>query len=268
MKLRYERKYLVHNDLQEVLRERFKPFLRPDKHAIGPLEYPEYTVRSIYFDTHDMAAYLDKIEGYKRKKKLRIRGYNVHRNGDKVVFEIKRKIGDRIYKNRVFLEYEELPKVMDPSLDSGGESLRNKSFLNDPSYKKFKYNLLRYHMHPVILISYEREPYHGQIDSGVRVTFDKNIRSKFAPSLDELYSETFMRPLFKDHFILEIKYFTDFMPSWAKSIVAEYNLRREALSKFSIGIDAHHDERMKLPSSAFRSYRLSGLSNFVFKKKL
>lgn len=244
---------------------RFQPYLRPDSYAVGELEYPQYTVRSVYFDTHDMESYLDKIEGYKEKRKLRIRGYDTYNPGDKVVFEIKRKTGDRIYKNRVFLPFEKIPCIMP---NSRSDMLNgDESFLKNDNFKKFMFHLTKKRMQPVILITYEREPYHGKLDSGVRVTFDKNIRSKFAPNLEELYDESFMNPLFRDYFILEIKYFTDFMPRWAKSIVAEYSLKREALSKFSLGLDAHRNAREQDASPAFKSFRVSGLSNFVFKRK-
>ena len=87
---RKEYKYLVPNDLLPDLRRALKPFLSLDDFAMQR-DKKEYTVRSIYYDTKTLEFYFEKIEGYKIRKKIRIRGYN-QLLGEKVVFlEIKRK---------------------------------------------------------------------------------------------------------------------------------------------------------------------------------
>jgi hypothetical protein len=49
----------------------------------------------------------------------------------------------------------------------------------------------------------------------------------------------YLKPLFNNHFVLEIKYYTDQMPLWARSLVQEYKLRCDAISKYTIGYDVN-----------------------------
>ncbi|GAB3647346.1 hypothetical protein GCM10028791_09180 [Echinicola sediminis] len=71
MKLRYEKKYLVPNGRLGELRERFLPFLRPDKLAYrAENNIPEYTVRSIYYDSHNSESFFEKMDGLKDRKKM------------------------------------------------------------------------------------------------------------------------------------------------------------------------------------------------------
>jgi SPX domain protein involved in polyphosphate accumulation len=113
MKLRYERKYLVANELLEPLRKRLMPFLIPDLNADQTELKSEYTVRSIYFDTPEFDSLSEKVEGLENRLKLRIRGYNNYFAGCEVFLEIKRKLGNRIAKNRAITLYDLLDKTLE-----------------------------------------------------------------------------------------------------------------------------------------------------------
>lgn len=231
MKLRYERKYLVNNDLLEPLRKRFMPFLIPDLNADSTELKSEYTVRSIYFDTPEFDSLSEKSEGLENRLKLRIRGYNNYFSGCEVFLEIKRKYGNRIAKNRAITLYDLLDKTLET-----GELIRSSgknSDLMKEDATRFFYHLHREAQRPVNLVVYDREPYHGKFDPGVRITFDKNIRAAVFPHLSELFSDCGLSYIWKDAFILEIKYFESPMPSWARSIIEEYKLKHEALSKYA-----------------------------------
>ncbi len=239
---RYERKYLVPNNLLNDLRSRFSGFVRPDVMAsANGNRIPQYTVRSIYFDSLDMLWYNEKHDGLIKRRKLRVRGYTHHEDNGKVVLEVKRKYGNRITKNRAAVSYKKLSKLIETGcledyiIDGFGQS--KEEAISDA--KRFFFHYKMKPVLPTCLVSYEREAYHGKVNPGTRITFDKNIRSKNHPRLEELFSEQDMRYLFKSHFILEIKYFEDIMPSWAKSIVHEFKLRHEALSKYVIGFDVN-----------------------------
>lgn len=232
MKYRYERKYLVRNECLNALRKRMAPFLVHDSFA------PEkenglfqYTVRSVYYDTPEFNSLYEKWEGVEVRKKLRIRGYGFEEADSMVFMEIKRKLGDRIWKNRAQVRFDAVHELLKTGFSNGaGEQIKGR---NEEDARKFLFNLYRYGYRPVNLIAYEREPFHGKFDHGVRITFDKNIRCKMWPSLKQLFSENGLRLVWKDFFILEIKYFENKMPTWAKSIVQEFGLRHEALSKFA-----------------------------------
>lgn len=240
--LRYERKYLVPNYLMGELRSRVRSFVREDLYATrNGKGLPQYTVRSIYFDSPDMACYHEKIEGLMQRRKLRVRGYNFLDEDERVVLEIKRKIGNRIYKHRAITAYDNLEALlrtgdMEKYLERSCR-LSKEQALDDASRFFFHYKSKPFL--PTTLVTYEREAYHGKLNAGIRITFDKNIRSRNFPHLGELFSEHDLRYLFKSHFILEIKYYEDMMPGWTKNIVHDFKLRNEALSKYVIGFDVN-----------------------------
>ncbi|MFO7999021.1 MAG: polyphosphate polymerase domain-containing protein [Bacteroidales bacterium] len=239
---RSERKYLVPNYLLDPLRSRFGGFVRPDLYSDEDKKGRyQYTVRSIYFDSHDMAFYHEKLSGLMDRRKLRVRGYNQMKPGEEVVLEIKLKNGNRIFKHRAGVLYERLNEILqtgevEPFLYHGSGQDLEKA-LTDAG--RFLFHYKNRQLKPTCLVAYEREAYHGKHNPGVRVTFDKNIRSRLYPEIEQLFSEEHLRLLFKSHFILEVKYFEDKMPSWARSIIYEFKLRTEALSKYVIGFDVN-----------------------------
>ncbi|MDQ3392510.1 MAG: polyphosphate polymerase domain-containing protein [Bacteroidota bacterium] len=238
MDLRFERKYLVPNNQLNEFRNRMQPFLLPDVMAKSEKgAFPEYTVRSIYFDSPVFNSYYEKVEGYKMRKKLRIRGYNNYEPGCKVFLEIKRKLENNITKNRALVPFDSLQDLLETS---DIEKYVPKEY-NSPAAiedaERFFYNLKRYSQKPTNLVVYEREPYHGKFDPGVRLTLDKNVRASIQPKINDLYNEEGLVYLWEKFFILEIKYFTPVMPRWARSLVEEFKLKHAALSKYTTGMD-------------------------------
>lgn len=235
MKYRYERKYLVNNKDMLSLRDRLSSFVRPDVFANKNKEgHPEYTVRSIYFDSPTLTSLLDKNEGIRERKKLRIRGYDQQTENSKVFLEIKRKLGNRILKNRSLIPFSCLDEILEFGLDEHMEEIFKTSKHKEDAIR-FLYQKSKQHQTPVNLIVYDREPYHGKFNGDVRITFDKNIRSRLNPSLQDLFSNVDLSYVWEEHFILEIKYYEPPMPLWAKSIVSDFKLQSEALSKYVEG---------------------------------
>lgn len=232
--LRYERKYYVHNSRLDELRSRMMPFLRPDIFAKkNDRGHGEYTVRSIYYDTPFMDFYYEKMEGLKDRNKFRIRVYDQYEPGNLAFLEVKQKLGPRIKKHRATTE------VMDvvPLLRTADVDTYIKS---DPKgASKFLFHYYKNALKPVNLVVYEREPYHGKFDSGVRITLDKNVRSAIYPKMEGIYNEGMLKPITPEYFILEIKYFYHF-PCWCRSVLEEFDTRLEAISKYATGIDIHH----------------------------
>lgn len=238
--LRVERKYLVPYQSMDALRERFSSFVRSDRYALKKEDgISQYTVRSIYFDSRNMACYSDKHEGVMLRRKLRVRGYE-NGESEQVVLEIKRKIASRQKKYRSLVRFSDVEKLLETGNLEKYIILNGSGSLTDAS--KFMYHIKKGNYIPTCLITYEREAFHGKFDDGVRITFDKNIRSRLYPEIDSLYSEKNMKLLFKNHFILEIKYFSQQMPLWVRSVVQEFRLRNDALSKYAIGIDVNREK--------------------------
>jgi len=239
MLLRYERKYLVPYEMLDLIRKRIKPFLRGDIYGNGHRRFlPQYTVRSIYFDTRNLECHQEKTEGVELRKKFRIRTYNDYTEEAVAVFEIKKKIENRIHKHRAFVDWEDVPALLETA-DITKYVHPDEDGLSYADASRFFFHLRKRHLTPTVLVVYEREAYHGVFDTGVRITFDKNIRSSMNPKISDMFNNHDLKHLFKNHFILEIKYFTDSMPTWAKSLVQEFKLRHQALSKYTIGYDVH-----------------------------
>lgn len=239
MPLRYEYKYFVPNNKMEMLRNMIAPFVKYDKFA-EKMPNHQYTVRSIYFDTPEYNCYFEKLEGIKHRKKFRLRGYNLpdQENG-KVFFEIKRKYEDPIMKNRAPSEYELAQDMFNGFNFNDYLPDKIKYPLAEDNLKRFFYHYHADRLRPVVLVIYEREAFLGIHDEGIRVTFDKNLRSVAFPAIDELYNEDRVRRSLKDKFILEVK-FNDHYPAWMKSIVGMVGLKRQSASKYVISIKTHN----------------------------
>ena len=226
----------------DELRDRISSFIRPDIHT-HPNEQgiPEYTVRSIYFDSKNLSCYYEKREGVMLRRKFRIRGYNDLSENNWVIMEIKRKIESRQKKYRSKVLFDDIGKLLDTGqidkyVKTGG--VNGKALTNA---SKFLYHINKRQLIPTCLVAYEREAYHGKMDHGVRITIDKRVRSRMYPEIGSLFDEENMKLLFRNNFILEIKYFRQEMPVWARSVIQEFRLRNDALSKYTIGIDVNRE---------------------------
>jgi len=231
--MRREYKYLVpHKDIDR-LRKRILPFVNVDGFAE---EGNQYTVRSIYFDSSSLKYYNEKVDGIKIRKKLRIRGYNKQGAESIVFLEIKRKIENHINKNRSALKYYNLNDLL-TTKDLESYCLTENGFENSiEDGEKFLHNVHKNSLKPIVLIVYEREAYFSKFDTGLRVTFDKNLRYFLFPSLDKLYTEEDLKYTMPKYFIFEIKFLRGF-PGWLQSILRDLNISRMALSKYTMCLD-------------------------------
>ena len=226
--LRYEFKFIIPNERMEEVRNTLVPFLEHDAYA--KKNGGEYTVRSIYFDTPDFECYTTKIAGLKKRKKLRIRGYNEEMPDSGVFFEIKKKFHHPIMKHRHYMDFSDVPETFD-----GGTIDVDKVDLN-----RFMYYIYSLNMEPVVTVIYEREAYEAptsDVENRLRVTFDKNLRAIGYPALEELYSEEGTVDVLPGKFILEVK-FNKFQPAWITECLNALNLKRESASKYCMSIDA------------------------------
>ena len=235
--MRYEYKYIVHKSKMDRLREIFLPFVNLDKFAEAG-EKSQYTVRSIYFDTPRFDFYYEKIEGIKNRKKVRLRGYNEEDKNATVFLEIKRKYDIPIIKYRAPVTYgDALEMFSDTRIN--GQIISDKIFpKGHENSKRFFYQVLSKTLRPVVLVIYEREAYLSKFDDTVRITIDKNLRSKAYPRLNELYQENRISGSLTNHFILEVK-FNSYFPVWLNPIIANLSLRKQAASKYVISMDTN-----------------------------
>lgn len=231
--LRREYKYLVPLNLIDELRNEFMPYLELDNYSlIRPNK--QYTVRSIYFDTHHLDYYHEKLDGLKNRKKIRIRGYNELTDKSIAVLEIKRKIGDFIDKTRSLFFYQDLYEL----LCSGNieEFILSKDKLNIEEAKRFFFHVTKNIVIPTSLVVYDREAFFSKFDSNIRITFDKNLRYKSFPKLADLYEDHILKPAMTKVFLLEMKFYRGY-PEPFQRIINKFKLKRISYSKYVTCID-------------------------------
>jgi SPX domain protein involved in polyphosphate accumulation len=234
---RLENKYLVPVARKEELLNDVMLYLKYDSFSEKRPE-KEYTVRSIYLDSSALTLYYEKLAGIKIRNKFRIRGYNELTKDSPVFMEIKRKENEYITKDRApilyselndFFNHKNLTKILNHTTEYE-KRLR--------SAKNFVFYLTKDKLKPVINVVYEREALECKFGSGLRVTFDMNIRSYLTQTYDNLFDNTKMEILYPSSFILELKY-SRVLPSWVPSIINKYSLRKEALSKYVLSVNWH-----------------------------
>ena len=230
--MRVELKYAIHEEQLPSLRQEIEPFMSVDPHG-RRFEGRGYTVRSIYLDTADLRYYHEKKAGVRVRRKLRVRGYNKFSPGDWVFLEIKRKVQDRVSKNRAPLRFESLSALFE-SGDVAQHVLTNRHYQDSiEEGNRFFYHVYRYGLVPTFSTVYEREAFFGRYDPTLRITFDRNLRGRAFPRLEGLYEEEYHRLVRPGAAIMEVKYDTTF-PAWLRSPLGRRGLRTEALSKYCL----------------------------------
>lgn len=239
MDYRFEYKYIVSNSLIPVIREMIAPYIDLDSH-VEHKETHQYSVRSIYFDTPNFDYYFDKLEGVGNRKKVRLRVYHENTDESLAFLEVKKKYEVPLIKNRAPLKSENILELFQSGntnnivIDGLNQFKNSKDFASS-----FFYYMYAESLEPVILISYDREPYNSKFDPTTRVTFDKNLRSYPYPNLEDIYRDDILVSSMRGQFILEVK-FNHVFPNWMKTIIAQFNLRSEAVSKYIMSIDSHN----------------------------
>jgi len=217
------------------LRCRVMRFMTHDPHC---LEMPDrrYPVNSVYFDTPHMRYYHEKIDGLPVRRKVRIRYYRTAPDEGLAYLEIKRKIHEIVRKVRVRVPFAAGQRLIAGELDLtlGGEPLPP-----DPAASAFEYRLIGENLSPVVLIRYLREAFGSPDDPGLRVTFDSDCRSAVASHWREFFDPADENWFDPGTFVLEVK-FSGWQPVWLRSLIREFNLQQEAISKYCRGIDLWH----------------------------
>lgn len=219
--LRHELKYYISPGEYHLLSRALDQVLERDPN--GDPERNEYHIRSLYFDTFDNAALLDKLNGVKNRDKYRIRIYNF---SDKFIrLECKTKVGSLISKRSIAI-----PRLLAEQLIEGDPTglERTRSGLLHDMFREMTLNLLR----PVVLVDYVREAYLHPLEE-VRITFDKQLRTGLnSHDLFNPYVPT-VSPFDHDDMILEIK-FNHSLPPFIRDLVCTYvhQAQNSAISKY------------------------------------
>ena len=115
---RYEFKYFLSKDLANEIINHAKKFMILDKFAdTGPEK--KYLVRSIYFEDDFNSNFEEKINGYRIRKKFRLRFYDKDLGKGPIFLETKGRKLERTYKIRAKLNHSDLDIIKQ------GKSLSN-----------------------------------------------------------------------------------------------------------------------------------------------
>ena len=186
--------------------------------------HKERTVNSLYFDTPEFSDALEKINGLKSRKKVRIRWYGtVFGEIHKPVLEIKNKENGLGWKDRYPLH----PFV----IENRGESAIQLEFMEPEGASRSQMFMMN--RVPSSLVSYRRA-YFQTADNRFRLTIDDQLMF-FIPLRD---SRGWARiPDNTDGTIIELKYSKDH-DSDARQITSWYPFRWGSFSKYTQGLES------------------------------
>jgi hypothetical protein len=250
---RLEYKFLTPVSLLPEIRTAMMPWLRYDDFTASRPDR-QYTVRSIYYDNRRFDCYEEKLEGFTFKRKLRIRGYDKPGPDSKVFLEIKYKNQDYIGKSRAPVPWDRLPAVFDRGRAGTLGTPWEPGSPAAAAARRFLYHYYRRRMLPVVLVAYEREAFYSRFDRTLRVTFDKNVRSRLYPDLGSLYVDRDAKFEAPGLFVLEVKFFGS-LPRWVRDIATRFALHRAANSKYALGIECQRVEKKFLRGVGHRQER-------------
>ena len=219
---RSEIKYLLTDEMYRKIRPILEDYMEVDAFSRNG-EF--YTICNIYYDTDQNDLIRKSIDKPAYKEKLRLRSYGVVRQGDKVYLEIKKKFSGKVNKRRTSMKLEEAYHYMRTR-----EKPVAKNYMGRQVFREIDYIMNRYPLKPKLYLSYDRNAYFGQEDSGFRVTFDTNILTRREDLGLEMgiYGE---RLLPQDVWIMEAKA-EHALPLWFARMLSEFMIYPASFSKY------------------------------------
>ena len=216
VQFRHELKHEITTQDMIAIRQRLRAVATSDPHAVDG----KYLIRSLYFDTPEDKALLEKQSGISRRSKFRIRYYN----GDKSVIHLekKSKAGGLGTKVSAALSEEQAQKIVDGDI---AWMMESENDLIQELYTKMVSERLR----PRTIVDYTREPFIFR-PGNVRVTLDYNIRSGLN-CIDFLNNDCITVPAAFGVCILEVKW-DNFLPEIIRDAVQLPHSRTGSFSKY------------------------------------
>lgn len=225
---RVEKKYLLTAEQYEYLTKAIAPYMHVD-------QYGETEIRNIYFDNSDDELIETSLEKPAYKEKLRLRSYGTPDPDSTVFFEIKKKYKGVVYKRRISMKLREAYDYI-----RSGE-LPEHLVGNIPV--EIDYMIRRYRLFPKAFISYKRVAWAGNNNPDLRITFDRDITSRYDNVRLESQAEGH-KILPEKTYLMEIK-IPGAMPLWLAHVLSEKNIFPHSFSKFGT---AHIQQKIKMAS--------------------
>ena len=224
----WEIKFLVTPALAEQIHSWARAHLMPDPNAQGA-HGDNYRITSLYFDTEQLDVF-HRRGSYGRGK------YRVRRYGQSELGFLERKLRTRcqLTKRRSVVELGDLERLTwaEPQRDWTG--------------CWFHRRLLARKLGPLCQVSYDRTARVAMTQYGpIRLTLDQDLRARPADSL--CFTAPGGTPICANQVILELK-FRYAMPTLFKSLVEEFALNQQTLSKYRLAVTALNLAAMALPT--------------------
>lgn len=217
---RHELKFILNKTYAQILKHRLAMIMEVDKNSIN--QDNTYFIRSLYFDDVNNSAYYEKVDGVEKRKKYRIRIYNL--DDSFIRLERKDKDRDMTHKAQTKITKETYQKIIDNDL--------NDIDLTDELLNEFVTAIKTKGLKPAVVVDYQRLAYTYPLFD-TRVTFDENIKSgRFS---NDLFSDNYMTydVLNDNETVLEVK-FNEILPSHIASVIMNIPTVRQAISKFAL----------------------------------
>lgn len=232
--LRFEFKYVLRAELRREVERDLGYFMQLDP-FVGERSDRKYFVRSLYFDSPDYDHYFEKVDGDLHRAKFRLRTYGrTPDDGAATFLELKGRHDAMVFKHRAALTRGDGPRFSAGQRDTAAAVLARTQ--EGTVLDRFRFNLERRRLAPMMLVDYERRPYVSKYDPAFRLTFDDSLRATRTSALFPGAGEN-ARAVLAGYTIMEVK-FRYHVPSWFHRILQSHDLRRQSVSKVCKAMEA------------------------------
>lgn len=211
---RYEKKYLMTEQVYLALRKKLDPWMQVDQYGL-------HTICNIYYDTPDYALIRRSIEKPVYKEKLRLRSYGIPDLDSTVFLEIKKKCNKIVNKRRI-------PLTLQQAYDYVERGIRPEP--DNQILREIDFFLERYPLQRSVYLAYDRIAMFQKDNPDFRITFDQHIRSRnFAMGLEQGDSGKMLLP--EGYYLMESK-IMGATPLWFAQILSELDIYPVSFSKY------------------------------------
>ena len=217
MVFRHEWKHRIDPSDLITLRQRMRVIARPDEHSIDGV----YKVCSLYFDTPDDTALLEKVNGVSRREKFRIRYYND--DTSYIRLERKSKLAGLGHKDSVCITPLQVQDLLQGNTDW---MLHSQYPVIRDLYSKMTFQLLR----PKTIVEYTREAFTYPAGN-VRITLDYDIRTGLS-CVNFLDPDRVTIPAPDSPILMEVKW-DEYLPDIIRDAVQLDDRHSAAYSKYA-----------------------------------
>ena len=211
---RYEKKYLMPEEVYLALRERLAPRMQVDQYGL-------HTICNIYYDTPDYDLIRRSIEKPVYKEKLRLRSYGIPDLDSTVFLEIKKKYQKIVNKRRI-------PLTLQQAYDYVERGIRPEQ--DSQILQEIDFFLKRYPLQRGLFLAYDRIALYQKDNPDFRITFDQRIRSRQVDmGLENGDSGSLLLP--DGYYLMESK-ILGATPLWFARTLSELDIYPVSFSKY------------------------------------